>query len=138
MISPLDADPPRALHIRFGPTGAPVLAPLGPGQLVPIGIRDWRVLGLGESVGFGGPTPAGGGPASRDGRPTSRDDDQRLTLAFDGEREIVLDPGMSASVHLTADGPRVLDAHGVLRAAARGGAFAGGQTDDRSAVPVHR
>jgi hypothetical protein len=124
MISPLDAEPPRALHIRFGPTGSTVTAPLGPGQLVPVGIRDWRVLALGESVGLGESTPAGGRPTPRDRRPISSDEDGRLTLAFDGEREIVLEPGMRANVRLTADGPRVLDAHGVLRAAARAGVFA--------------
>jgi hypothetical protein len=125
MISPLDAEPPRALHLRFGPTGSTVTAPLGPGQLVPVGIRDWRVLALGKWVGLGESTPASGRPAARDRRPTSSNGDGRLTLAFDGEREIVLEPGMRASVRLAADGPRVLDAHGVLRAAARRGTFAG-------------
>ncbi len=124
MINPLDAEPPRALHMRFGPTGSTVTAPLGPGQLVPVGIRDWRVLGLGESVGLGPSTPAGGPPAPGDQRPTPSNGEGRLTLAFDGEREIVLEPGMRVSVRLTADGPLVLDAHGVLRAAARRGAFA--------------
>ncbi len=125
MISPLDAEPPRALHVRFGPTGSIVIAPLGPGQLAPVGIRDWRVLALGESVELGESTAAGDRPAPSDRRPIPTDEDGRLTLALDGEREIVLEPGMRASVRLTADGPRVLDAPGVLRAAARAGAFAG-------------
>ncbi len=131
MISPLDAEPPHALHVRFGPGGSLVTVPLGPGQLVPVGIRDWRVLALGEPVTLGEPvrrgwpTPADGRPALGNGHPPSSDDERGLTLAFDGEREIVLEPGMSASVRLTAGGPRVLDAHGVLRAAARSGAFAG-------------
>ena len=125
MISPLDAEPPRALHVRFDPTGSTVTAPLGPGQLVPIGVRDWRVLELAESVELAESTPSGGRSRPGDRPPTSGDDDGRLTLAFDGEREIVLEPGMRASVRLTAGGPRVLDAHGVLGAAARAGAFAG-------------
>ncbi len=125
MISPLDAEPPRALHVRFGPTGSTVIAPLGPGQLVPVGIRDWRVLALGESVGLGESTPAGGRPAPGDRRATSSDEDGRLTLAFDGEREVVLEPGVIARVSLAAGGPRVLDAHGLLQAAARRGAFVG-------------
>jgi hypothetical protein len=123
MISPLDAEPARALHLRFGPTGSTVTAPLGPGQLVPVGIRDWRVLALGEWVGLGASTLAAGRPAPGDRPPTTSARDGRLTLAFDGEREIVLEPGMRARVRLTADGPRVLDAHGVLRAAARDGVF---------------
>lgn len=125
MISPFHAEPPRALHVRFGPTGSIVTAPLGPGQLVPVGIRDWRILALGESVDLGESTPTVHPPAPGDGLPIQGDEDGRLTLAFDGEREIVLEPGSQASVRLTADGLRVLDAHGVLRAAARGGAFAG-------------
>lgn len=124
MVSPLDTDPPRALHVRFGPSGSTVTAPLGPGQLVPVGIRDWRVLALGESVELDGPTPAADQRAPRGLRPGSSDADGRLTLAFDGEREVVLEPAGRASVRLAADGPRVLDAHGVLRAAARRGAFA--------------
>lgn len=125
MTHPLAAEPPRALHVRFGSTGSTVTAPLGPGQLVPVGIRDWRVLMLGESVEIGASTPAGGEPAHGDRRPESGEEDGRLTLAFDGEREIVLERRMQAGVRLTAHGLRVLDAHGVLRAAARVGAFAG-------------
>ncbi len=109
MLRPFNGEPPRALHMRFGSTGASVMVPLGPGQLVPVGIRDWRLLGLGESVALGGPSDADG----------------RLTLAFDGEREIVLEPGMRPSVRLAAEGPRVLDAHGVLRSAANSGLLAG-------------
>ena len=125
MISPLEAEPPRALYVRFGPTGSTVTAPLGPGQLVPVGIRDWRVLALGESVVLGESPPAGGRPAPSDRGPTSSDEDGRLILAFDGEREAVLEPGVIARVSLTADGPRVLDAHGLLQAAASRGEFAG-------------
>ncbi len=112
MLRPFDGEPPRALHLRFGSNGSSVMAPLGPGQLVPIGVRDWRLIELGESVGLGGTSDA----------------DARLTLAFDGEREIVLEPGASASVRLAADGPRVLDAHGVLRSAADSGLLAADST----------
>ena len=129
MISPLDAEPPRALHVRFGSPGSTVTAPLGPGQLVPVGVRDWRLLALGESVELGASTPADGRRAPGERRPTSSDEDVRLTLAFDGEREIVLEPGAVARVRLTADGLRVLDAHGLLQAAARRGAFAGTDAD---------
>lgn len=117
MIRPLDSEPPRALHVRFGPSGSTVTAPLGPGQLVPVGVRDWQVLELGASVRLGEPDGLGSSP------PVGGDD--RLTLAFDGEREIVLEPGQQVSVRLTAGGPRVLDARGVLRSAARDGTFAG-------------
>jgi hypothetical protein len=142
MLDPFDGPPPRALHLRFGPAGSALTGPLGPGQLVEIGIEDWRVLWLGEPVSLGGPAGSGrpedlgepvslGGPAGS-GLPAGSDAsllsarpaaDQPLTLAFDGEREIVLLPGQRAHVHLAADGPHVLDAQGVLRAASRAGAL---------------
>jgi hypothetical protein len=129
MISPLDAEPPRALHVRFGQAGSTVMAPLGPGQLVPVRVHDWHVLGLGETIELGESIPASGRPGLRDRRPLSSDEGGRLTLAFDGEREIVLEAETRTTVRLTADGPRVLDAHAVLRAAARAGAFAAAGID---------
>jgi hypothetical protein len=124
MLDPFDGPPPRALHLRFGPAGSALTGPLGPGQLVEIGIEDWRVLGLGEPVTLGRPAgsglPAGSDASLLSARPAA---DQPLTLAFDGEREIVLLPGQRAHVHLAADGPHVLDAQGVLRAASRAGAL---------------
>ncbi len=102
MLHPLDGGPPRALHIRFGGRERAVLGALGPGQLVPVPVREWRLLGAGEAV------TCGPGPA---------------TLALDGEREIVLAPGRRAEVRLAAEGPRVLDAGAVLRRAARDGRF---------------
>jgi hypothetical protein len=121
MLCPLRAEPPQALDIAFDPTGPRLTAPLGPGQLVPIGIGDWRLIGTGERVELGRRSPSTGS------RPPGNDD--ALTLAFDGEREIVLEPGMSASVRLATDGPRVVDAHGILWAAARSGELAGRRPD---------
>jgi len=113
MLRPLDPEPVRALHVRFDPACPTVTVPLGPGQLVPVGIRDWRVVELGEVVELGLP-PAG---------TTFRGGDGGLTVAFDGERELVLPSGSGVRVWLTADGPRVLDAHAALHAAASRGAF---------------
>jgi len=95
--------------------------PLGPGQLVPVGVRHCRVVELGETVELGERT-------RDDADPT--DDDGGLTLAFDGEREIALAHRVHVRVTLTDHGPRVLDAHGLLLAAARAGAFV-----ERSAGP---
>ncbi len=111
MLAPLDGIVPRALRIRFGGHGRLVLAPLGPGQLVPVAVREWQILGLDEPAVLGdrrhGPDPTGA-----------------ATLAFDGERELVLQPGQRAEVRLTARGPRVLDAAGLLREIAGGGLVA--------------
>jgi hypothetical protein len=117
MLCPLPVGSGQAVHVTFDPTGAPLIAPLGPGQLVPIGVGAWRLIEAGDRVELGDRSPrSGSGSAGMDGG---------LTLAFDGEREIVLEPGASATVHLATDGPRVLDAHAVLWAAAKDGELAG-------------
>jgi hypothetical protein len=88
-----------AVHLRFGRPGHRLLAPLGPGQLTPVWVREARALRPGEVVTMRGPG----------------------TLALDGEREVVLRAGEPAHVRLVADGPWVLDVSAVLRARAREG-----------------
>ncbi len=105
-VHPLDGTANQALRVRFGGDGRTILAPLGPGQLVPLGVRDHEVLAPGQRVCL-----------------PSRHDPTRgpLTLAMDGEREITLAPGEAAMVEFGLDGPYVLDAAGLLRSAARDG-----------------
>jgi hypothetical protein len=130
MVRPLAANttggPPRAVHLRLGAAGsgaadndtAPggpmgddalslprtVLAPLGPGHLVPVVVRSWRALGAGEAVRLG-PYP------------------ERVTLAFDGERETVVEPGTPIEVRLARSPLRLLDAAGLLRSLSKQGAL---------------
>jgi hypothetical protein len=92
MLAPHDEEHPNAVHLRFGTGGRGVLTPLGPGQLVPVHIRDWRLVGRDETIEMRGPG----------------------TLAFDGERQIVLHDTQPARIRL-APGARVLDVAGVLR-----------------------
>lgn len=96
-LAPADGRAPRALHLRFGAPGRRVLVSLGPGVPVPIAVRSCEVLGA------GGEAVMGPGPG---------------VLAIDGEREVVLGRGEVARVRLSPHGPFVLDARGVLRAAA--------------------
>ncbi len=86
------------VHLRFGRPGRLLLAPLGPGRLTPLWLREMRHVGADAPVAMRGPG----------------------TLALDGEREAVLRAGEEASVLLAAGGPRVLDVPGVLRAKAHG------------------
>jgi hypothetical protein len=102
-VFPLADGDGRAIRLRFGPGGRSVVVPLGPGQLVPVSVRDWRLFGPGETVVT--PDPADGARG-------------HITLAFDGERELVLGPGETADARLVLDGPRVLDAPALLRRAA--------------------
>jgi len=92
MLAPADGAHPNAVHLRFGNPGRGILAPLGPGQLVPVHIRDCRLVGRGETIEVRGPG----------------------TLAFDGERQVVLRDTDRACIRL-APGARVLDVVGVLR-----------------------
>ncbi len=116
------ADPPRAVHLLLGPqrvgAGADerrgdspspgartVLAPLGPGQLVPVVVRAWHPLEVDESIRLG-PYP------------------EPVTLAFDGEREAVVEAGTPIEVHLARSPLTLLDAAGLLRALAEAGGLA--------------
>jgi hypothetical protein len=81
--------PGEALHLRFGAGGRTILAPLGPGRFVPLEVRDWQVVGQGHPVAVTAPPGAS-------------------TLAFDGERELVLRGGDRVQVSPRADGLRLL------------------------------
>jgi predicted polyphosphate/ATP-dependent NAD kinase len=105
-VHPLGERDLQALHLAFGRSGRMMIAPLGPGQLVRIGIIGWRAFGPGETVRTPDRHNGVSGP---------------VTLAFDGEREITLDRDQVAEVRLVADGPRVLDAAALLRQAATEG-----------------
>jgi hypothetical protein len=91
----------RAIRLRFGP-GTDVLAPLGPGHLAVLPVSGWEAVAAGEEVVVGG---------------------GRMTLAFDGERETVLQPGQRASIRLVGEGPTVIDAAALVRQAASDGLF---------------
>ena len=117
-------EPPEAgLHLRFGQPGDEILAPLGPGQLVSINLRSYRTLRVGHRVTIGPFNVAPRRTANPSGAADEPSDDATVTLAFDGEREVVLPAGRTADVHLVADGPWVLDMRSILEAAVRGGAF---------------
>ena len=114
MLTPADRARPRGVHLRFGAPGRTILAPIGPGRLVPLRIRDVAPLERGEAIQMRGPG----------------------TLALDGEREIVLAHREPASVRVADDGLRVLDAAGLLRAHARASPPAAVVTNDtRQATP---
>jgi predicted polyphosphate/ATP-dependent NAD kinase len=74
-----------------------VLAPIAPGVIAPIGVRDVRPLQPGDAH-----TVAV----------------ERGTVAVDGERELEFGPQTPVTVTLAADGPRILDVRNVLAAAA--------------------
>lgn len=80
-----------------------VLAPIAPGTIVDVGIKEARLLEHGATATLR-PGPC--------------------TLAIDGEREIdVLDPATVIEVRLEPEGPRVIEIEAAIQAAAIAGAF---------------
>jgi predicted polyphosphate/ATP-dependent NAD kinase len=76
-----------------------VLAPLGPGLIVPIPIREINIL--------------------EPDKPYPLLPERPLVLALDGEREITLQPGEQASIILRTDGPWIVDVDRVLKSASQ-------------------
>ena len=88
--------------IETDPQAPPVLAPIAPGLIQPVGVRRYAHLDFDEQVEL---------PA------------ERGTIALDGEREIVMRPQDCIAVRLRADGPRVVQPQKVLALAAEQGFF---------------
>ncbi len=90
------------LHLVVGAGDGAVLAPVAPGLVVPIPLRETRVIALDTEVAL---TPCVG------------------TLALDGERCLELYPEQRVVVRLTRNGPRIVDMRACLAEAARHGVF---------------
>lgn len=103
-LCPSPRDDRRGVAVRFAPPDQArwvVHAPIAPGLVVPVGVRDWRMLVPGERVDL---QPCG-------------------VVAVDGERELELLGGQRASIRLSADGPRCVDVAAALTEAAAKGLF---------------
>lgn len=90
------------MHIRLGPGGTTVSAPIAPGMIIPVDVRNWSDLLVGESVEI---------------------DTSQGTLALDGERSMATQKGGSAVVRLRNDGPVVVSVERSLREATSAGVF---------------
>jgi hypothetical protein len=98
----LDARAQQGMYLALGPGGTQVLAPLGPGLVTWIAVRDHRLVSLGEEVTLN--SDAG-------------------TIALDGERQIEVYGRPVISVRLTNNGPRVVDICQCIQEGSRRGAF---------------
>jgi predicted polyphosphate/ATP-dependent NAD kinase len=91
-IMPLAMDDPEGLYLRLsgedGANAVTVQAPVGPGLVRDVHVREWRMVRPGERL-----------PVVR----------QPGTVALDGEREVELLPGRRVEMALSADGPVVVD-----------------------------
>lgn len=90
------------MHLRVGPDGIQVLAPVAPGLVTPVGIRDCQMLSLGDEV-------------TLEALPS--------TVALDGERSLKGFPDQPMRVRLTRNGPRIVDIEACMAEGIRQGAF---------------
>jgi predicted polyphosphate/ATP-dependent NAD kinase len=97
LLRPSRRDEPEGVALRLGPGGRVVRAPIAPGLIRAVGVRECRALGVGETVVVR--TASG-------------------VIAVDGEREIEFGPGDDPVVRLCAEGPWCVDVRAVLRRAA--------------------
>jgi len=88
------------MYIRLGEGNTRVLAPVGPGLIIPVGIQSHRVLQLGEEVAL---------------------ERAACTIAVDGERQLELFAEQAVTVRLTGGGPRVVDVRLCIREASQRG-----------------
>ena len=89
MVHPLDVRSPFGLHLVVGEPGRTIRAPIGPGLFAPVSIQSVQEIVTGEQV-----------PLRFE---------HRVTLAFDGERDMMAGPDDVLEVELNADGPWVVD-----------------------------
>ena len=98
-LSPVTRDEPHGVTARIAPDAArQVLAPIAPGLVVPVGVREVARMEPGAVYRV----EAGAG-----------------VIAVDGERELTFSPGQDVTVRLRTDGPRCVDVPAVLAASAR-------------------
>ena len=98
-LSPVTRQESHGVTARLSAdAGQQVLAPIAPGLVVPVGVREIERMRP-------GPVHAVDAPAG--------------VIAVDGERELTFEPGEQPTVRLRADGPRCVDVPAVLAASAR-------------------
>ena len=97
----LGARDPLGMYLQLGSGGRQVLAPMAPGIVSRVPIRQHRVLNLDEQVTLA----------------------DACTIALDGERHIEVYGRPEITVRLTANGPRVIDLYECMEEGVRHGAF---------------
>ena len=103
-LEPLGRDEPAGLWLSIGPGGKTVRAPIVPGLVLDVPIREWRRLLPNQPV-----------ETSNTG-----------VVALDGEKEHELQPGSTLRVTLSLDGPRIVDIRRAIDLAVRAGVFVRG------------
>lgn len=103
LIQPIAPEEPKGLCLDLGGNSRPVTAPVAPGMIKTVFVKNEHVMTLGEEV------------------------EVRLApsvLALDGEREVEVYPGTRAAVRLAEKGPRVVEVGRTMAAAMKRGILA--------------
>lgn len=101
-FQPLGSRDRLGIYLALGTKGTRVLAPMAPGIVARVAVREQRVLSVGEQVTLDG---------------------SASTVALDGEREIEIYGRRTITVRLTQNGPSVVDIPRCMEVAARSGVF---------------
>jgi predicted polyphosphate/ATP-dependent NAD kinase len=102
LLRPVPRHVHGGVHVRFGAdSGTGVRAPLAPGLFVEVPIASCEFVSERTPVTISGPG----------------------VLAFDGERDRVLDAGVSTTIEIRSDGPIVIDVDAAIALGARHGCF---------------
>jgi predicted polyphosphate/ATP-dependent NAD kinase len=101
-LQALSAREGHGMYLALGPGGTQVLAPMGPGLVTRIPIREYRLMPVGSEVTLSS---------------------DPCTIALDGERYIEVYGTRTITVRLTPDGPRVVDIARCMEEATRNGVF---------------
>jgi predicted polyphosphate/ATP-dependent NAD kinase len=101
-LHPVTPQEKHGLYVAVGQGQRRVLAPVAPGLVTEVSIREHRLLAIGEEITL---------------------NPQVCTIALDGERSIEIYPGQTVTVRLTNHGPRVVNVADCLAEATRRGVF---------------
>jgi predicted polyphosphate/ATP-dependent NAD kinase len=101
-LHPVDVRDRYGLYVATGEGQTTVLAPIAPGKVAEVDVREYRLLNPGDEIVL---------------NPDAN------TIALDGERTIEIYPGQKAGVRLTTNGPRVTNVQQCLATATKNGVF---------------
>jgi predicted polyphosphate/ATP-dependent NAD kinase len=102
LLHPVAAEEPHCLCLDLGGNGRFVKAPVAPGVIEQVRIRNMRIMNVEEEVEIG---------------------DAPCVLALDGEREVEVRRGHRVAIRLARDGPVVVDMARTMASAARRNIF---------------
>jgi len=110
-LHPIGLDENHGMYIKLGDDNIRVRAPVLPGSIKEIGVKEFRIIALGEMVEVS---------------------TKPCILALDGEREITVLASDEVNIGLKKEGPIVVDINTALREAARQNFFISRACDKQS------